>query len=197
MGNYTHFCYLYICYWYKQSHSTFPCTTDAAQMCNPISFFVLLLLLVDIKMHHRRIVNHQTASFPYVHQSEVASKEAWVMCTRDVASPELEKQIISMFFGAFFSPPPWFGYGAFLMSDGSFSTPPNPHTTIKAPRALQTCYILHFAFCQEVITTKARPFHSVQCTLIVDDLWRNKTVLTSQRGGTFHTFSYKIVSQQY
>lgn len=47
---------------YKQSHAAFPCTRNAAQTCNPISFFVLLLLLVDIKMHRRRIVNHQTLS---------------------------------------------------------------------------------------------------------------------------------------
>lgn len=116
---------------YKQSPTAFPCTTDAAQMCNPIFFFVLLLLLVDIKMHRRHTVNHQTlfpwktASFPYELQSEEdASRKAW-WCTwsrNTVASAELTKEIVYMFFFLFFFlcvcvfSVPWFSYGAFLMS---------------------------------------------------------------------------------
>lgn len=64
---------------------------------------------------------------------------------------------------------------------------------VKAWRALSTCNILHFVFCQGIITTQEPPFHSVQCTLIVDFLWRNKNMHSSQRATHFH----KIVPQQW
>lgn len=56
---------------------------------------------------------------------------------------------------------------------------------VKAWRALSACYILHFVFCQEIITTQEPPFHSVQCTLIIDFMWRNKNMHSSQRAALY------------